>query len=70
MSLTRYVYVWLDHNLNLRSKVKYTAEEPSWWQYDGSSTNQAVEEQGNTEVYIKPVKKYRLSKFLNGMPQT
>ena len=67
MSLKRYIYAWLDNNLHWRSKVKYCANEPEWWQYDGSSTGQATETA--TEIYIKPVKNYPLGKFLNGMPQ-
>jgi glutamine synthetase len=68
-SLQRHVYAWLDHDLNFRSKVKYSQEEPDWWQYDGSSTGQTSKSDTETEVYLKPVKTYSLPKFLNGMAQ-
>ena len=59
---TTFEYIWLDANGNTRSKTmvhrkkitSVVAEELGEWNYDGSSTGQAVTE--NSEVIIKPVK--------------
>ena len=48
-------YVWLDNDDNFRSKIKVvndTSIFPSW-NYDGSSTGQATDE--NTEIILKPI---------------
>jgi glutamine synthetase len=53
-----YEYVWIDHYGVLRSKIKYTLlkEDPAVWNFDGSSTGQAVGD--NSEVYLKPIATY------------
>ncbi len=68
---TRFIYIWTDAQQNFRSKVKYAtaAEGPSWWQYDGSSTGQADSADGNTEIYLKPVRTYNMPLF-SGYRQT
>ena len=65
-------YIWLDANKNLRSKTKtifynsnkivldkkpLNLEDYPIWNYDGSSTGQAVG--NNSEVFLRPVKIYR-----------
>lgn len=53
-------YIWIDGDKNLRSKTKvlklekeFTIDDLPSWNYDGSSTNQAI---GNdSEITIKPV---------------
>jgi len=63
MSVTRYVYIWLDKLQKFRSKVKYVKDDeaPTWWQYDGSSTGQAGGLE--TEIYLKPVCCYNMPPF-------
>ena len=62
--MNRYIYIWLDNRQHFRSKVKYSTDEPGWWQYDGSSTGQADGNgNGNSEVYLKPVKTYEIPCF-------
>ena len=58
-----YEYIWLDHKNGFRTKTKVTKERkqlhhnPGFWNFDGSSTEQAT---GNdSEVYIKPVRMYK-----------
>ena len=59
-----YEYIWIDGWNKLRSKIRVIKSElelnidtlPNW-NFDGSSTNQANSD-GNTEVILKPVKKY------------
>ena len=47
-------YIWVDGNGGMRSKTRVISNEfPPYWNYDGSSTNQATTE--NSEVLIKPV---------------
>lgn len=52
-------YIWIGGNYELRSKAKVVdgpvnyVNDLSYWNYDGSSTNQAVREM--SEVIIKPV---------------
>lgn len=64
--MTKYEYIWVGGNGELRSKVKYTNDmmdhdddyfAPPEWNYDGSSTNQAPGD--NSEVILRPVKKYK-----------
>ena len=64
--MTKYEYIWVGGNGELRSKVKYTNDmmgheddyfAPPEWNYDGSSTNQA--KGNNSEVILRPVKKYK-----------
>ena len=45
-------YIWLDGNLNLRSKTR-VCNEITDWNYDGSSTNQA--EGHDSEITLNPV---------------
>ncbi len=58
-----YEYIWLDNNNNFRSKTKVTDKleifnhDPGFWNYDGSSTNQA--NGSDSEVYIRPVQIYK-----------
>ena len=53
------LYVWIDADLDFRCKTKTVEKVPvkpsdlSIWNYDGSSTNQAVGT--NSDVYIRPV---------------
>lgn len=58
----KYEYIWLDGNQKLRGKTRIVIQEnneinPSNWNYDGSSTYQAVTE--NSEVILKPVRTYK-----------
>ena len=57
-------YIWIGGNGELRSKVKYTKQIHEYnikdipdWNYDGSSTNQAIG--GDSEVIIKPKSIYK-----------
>ena len=56
-------YVWIDGNMNLRSKYKTIYSDDTnklnvpKWNYDGSSTNQAIIE--NSEVILNPVAMYK-----------
>jgi len=57
-------YIWIGGNDELRSKVKYakqtgeiTIKDIPEWNYDGSSTNQAIG--GDSEVIIKPKAIYK-----------
>jgi glutamine synthetase len=56
-------YVWIDGDMNLRSKYKtiYNDDDTVMnlpkWNYDGSSTNQAVTE--NSEVVLNPVATFK-----------
>ena len=59
-----YEYVWLDVNSNFRSKnrvcdvlIDDQNNLPSEWNYDGSSTGQAIGKE--SEIIIKPVVMYR-----------
>ena len=57
-----YEYIWLDHNNNFRSKTTVTSKDYDMksiplWNYDGSSTEQAIG--SDSEVYIKPVAIYK-----------
>jgi len=55
-------YIWIDGTLGLRSKCRTLTSKPTKvadlpeWNYDGSSTNQAVTE--NSEIILKPVAFY------------
>lgn len=49
-----YEYIWLGGNSEFRSKVKVSDSEPTIWNYDGSSTNQASTV--DSEVLLVPVK--------------
>jgi len=61
MTFYTYEYIWLDSENNTRGKTKvvnrdtpYTLSELPEWNYDGSSTNQAITEK--SEVILRPVK--------------
>lgn len=62
--MMRQEYVWIDHNGNLRSKVKYVSSPTETnkpmlvqiWNFDGSSTGQAETEK--SELYLHPVRTY------------
>jgi glutamine synthetase len=57
MSTFKYEYIWLDGTQGLRSKTRIGLNNnPSEWNYDGSSTQQA--DGNDSEVILKPVKKY------------
>ena len=67
MGKTRQVqieYIWLDGNNSIRSKTKVCHVDPTEgddfelpaWNYDGSSTYQAFQEQ--SEIMLYPIKKY------------
>lgn len=63
-------YVWIDGSKEkLRSKKRRVAEKPKSieeipeWNFDGSSTGQAVE--SNTDIYLKPVAMYK-NPFMRG----
>lgn len=65
-------YVWLDVNNEFRSKTKvinhsqnktFTLDDVPMWNYDGSSTGQALIQ--NSEVNLKPLKLYLFNKNLN-----
>jgi glutamine synthetase len=59
-------YVWMDNNMNFRSKTKVTAMEQHikynylsypHWNFDGSSTGHTTID--NSEVFLEPYKVYR-----------
>ena len=61
---SRLEYIWIDNDYQLRSKIKVMYltkfnEIPNW-NYDGSSTNQAVT--NNSEITIKPRKIFKSKK--------
>ena len=64
--MTKLEYIWIDGYGTLRSKTRIIKLEPwQWlsldnvkeWNYDGSSTNQALG--SNSEIILKPVKVFR-----------
>lgn len=52
-------YVWLDVNDNLRSKIKVVPNDtnPPLWNFDGSSTGQAVG--FDSDIILKPIRTYK-----------
>jgi len=50
-------YVWIDGFGGLRSKSRVGGDPMSPWNYDGSSTGQALV--GNSEITLKPVAKFK-----------
>lgn len=57
MSKSIIEYIWIDGFGNLRSKTKVIDEWPiPVWNYDGSSTGQAINDGSDTEITLVPVK--------------
>jgi glutamine synthetase len=49
-------YIWLDVDNKFCSKIRVINDEPTEWNYDGSSTGQATT--NNSEITLKPVKTF------------
>lgn len=60
-------YIWLDQKNNVRSKIKILrgGEQPPRWNFDGSSTGQAVTQ--SSEMVLEPVRVYSHPFFDTGI---
>jgi len=56
-------YIWLDVDNKFCSKIRVIDNEPTEWNYDGSSTGQATTK--NSEIILKPIKTFT-NPFLDG----